>query len=140
MIYSRGKDKSQRPVSVYLNREPLLESISFIYTSGRKAPAKLLQLYKRASHWLEDVRKYAAHGKQTAIILSLFWFERSSLMLARSVMWARWRAKLSVRERRGAGVPYRSPWMPAGFSVITEGLPLLVKGLLTQSPVQMLIG
>lgn len=32
-------------------------------------------------HWLEDVHKYAAHGKQTAIILYLFLFQLSSLML-----------------------------------------------------------
>lgn len=56
------------------------------------------------------------------------------------VMWARWKAKLSLRKQWGACVLYKSPWMPAGFGVITEGLPLLVKGLLTQSPVQMLIG
>jgi len=55
-------------------------------------------------------------------------------------MWTRWKAKLSLRKQWGARVLYKSPWMPAGFGVITEGLPLLVKGLLTQSPVQMLIG
>lgn len=45
----------------------------------------------------------------------------------------------AVAKEWRAPSPRAGPPVPAVFGIITEGLPLLVKGLLTQSPVQMLI-